>query len=201
MARKLNKTRMRDTRILVVIVLLTALFTKPVIEEESILHAGLMLTGYLLLIACAIGRIYTTAFIGGIKNEKLMRIGPYSMCRNPLYFYSTLGALGFVLMSTQITQMILVFGTFCIVYYQLIMREEAFLAEKFGAEFAAYKAEVPRFFPSLKKYTCPEELSIKTKYLAKAVWDGVWWFAPLPLFELAELLQTRGIIKPLFILP
>lgn len=201
MAKDLNKTRMRDTRILVLLVLTVAFFTAPVITEESLLHDTMMLTGYILLIACAVGRIYTSAFIGGVKNEKLMTDGPYSMCRNPLYFYSLLGALGFALMSVQVTQMVLFLLAFYYTYHQLIRREEEFLAEKFGAEYEAYRSSTPRLMPNIKKFRVPDEITIKTKYLTHAVWDAIWWFTPLPLFELAELLQTRGIITPLIQIP
>ncbi|MFH1158073.1 MAG: isoprenylcysteine carboxylmethyltransferase family protein [Pseudomonadota bacterium] len=200
MARDINRTRMRDTRVLVGIVLLAGFFTSPVLREESFAYEAVRLAGYILLCVCTVGRIYSTTFIGGTKNEKLVISGPYSMCRNPLYFYSLLGVAGLGLMSGQAITLAIVFGGFLLVYVRLIKREEAFLSEKFGKDFAAFKASTPRLLPNIRKYVCPDELVFQPRYLTMAVWDSLWWLAPPPLFELARLLHHAGIIKPLFFL-
>ena len=200
MAKDINRTRMRDTRILISIVLFAGLFTSPIIREWSFACETVRLVGYILLCVCVLGRIYSTTFIGGIKNEKLVTSGPYSMCRNPLYFYSMLGATGLGLMSGQAITLAIVLGGFLFVYDKLIKREEAFLSEKFGNEFVIFKAGTPRLIPNIKKYTCPDELVFKPKYLSMAVRDSIWWLVPPPLFEMAHDLHHAGIIKPLFFL-
>ena len=200
MARDINRTRMRDTRILVSIVLLAGIFTSPVMREWSFACEVIRLTGYVLLIACMVGRIYSTAFIGGIKNKKLVTFGPYSMCRNPLYFYSLLGAAGLGLMSCQLITLTIVFGGFLFVYTKLIKREETFLSEKFGDEFTVFKAATPRLIPDIKKYVCPDKLVFQPKYLTMAVRDSIWWLVPPPLFEMIHSLHNAGIIKPIFFL-
>ena len=59
--------------------------TSPLIEES------------LMLLACfmagigAFGRIWCSLYIAGYKNNVLVIEGPYSMCRNPLYFFSFIG--------------------------------------------------------------------------------------------------------------
>ena len=198
MATDVNKTRMRDTRILVGSLLLIVIFTAPVLGEGSFLYQILRLAGYIMIIACAIGRIYCTAFIGGIKSEILVTFGPYSMCRNPLYFYSLLGAAGVGLLSGEIIPTVIITGGFFLIYKGLIDREEGFLSGKFAQSFAAFKAGTPRLLPDPKKYNCPDELVFQPRYFNKAVWDAVWWFAPLPFYELVHALHHAGIIKPLF---
>jgi protein-S-isoprenylcysteine O-methyltransferase Ste14 len=198
MAVNLNKNRMLGSRVLVVLVVLAAFLTRPAIPEGTVLYGALKLTGFLLLMACAFGRIYSTAFIGGIKNKELVTVGAYSMHRNPLYFYSLLGAAGVGLMSVQVTSFAMIFGGFFLLYAGLISREEKFLEEKFGDEFTRFKARVPRLLPDFRKYNAPAELLFQPKFFTKAVWDAVWWFAPVPLFELAKYLQHARIIKPLF---
>lgn len=196
MAKDLNKTRMRDTKILIVLTIMAGLFTKSSFPDDTIGHEVFELAGYILVTACAIGRIYSTAFIGGIKNENLITVGPYSMCRNPLYFYSLLGAAGIGLLSTHVIAFAIIFCGFLLIYRNLIAREEAFLAEKFGQTFENYKNSVPRIIPDLKKYSCPEELVFQPKYLNKSVFDAIWWFVPYPLFELADFLQEERLITP-----
>lgn len=201
MAKDLNKSRMRDTRILMVLVILSAFFTKGLFTPGSIPHEILRWSGFILITACALGRIYASTFIGGLKNEKLVTIGPYSMCRNPLYFYSLLGAAGIGLMSARLLPFIIITAGFYLIYQQLIAREEGFLREKFGAEFDAFKAKVPALIPNPKLYTCPDELLFQPRYLNNAVWDAVWWFAALPLFELADWLHAQGLLPALITLP
>ena len=43
--------------------------------------------------ACA-GRLWCSVYIAGKKNRELVKVGPYSVCRNPLYFFSLVGAIG-----------------------------------------------------------------------------------------------------------
>lgn len=196
MARSLNKTRMRDTRILIALTVLAGVSCKMFFPQESWTHHSMDLLGYLLVTVCAIGRIYATAFIGGIKNEDLITWGPYSLCRNPLYLFSLLGAAGIGLMTTSVIAFAVIFSGFLAIYLGLIQREEEFLLEKFGQKFRDYMARVPRLLPSLRNYSCPEELVFQPRFLTKAVADAVWWFAPLPLFEFAEILQQKGLITP-----
>jgi protein-S-isoprenylcysteine O-methyltransferase Ste14 len=198
MAAEINKNRMLVSRILVGLILLAAFVATPVVPEGSAIYELCKLAGYALLTACAIGRIYSTAFIGGIKNKQLVMVGPYSACRNPLYFYSLLGAAGVGLMAVQITSTIIIVAGFLLIYDGLIKREEQFLADKFGKDFAEYKSRVPRLWPKFSQFTMPEELLFQPRYFTYAVWDAIWWFVPVPLFELAKYLQHADIIKPWF---
>lgn len=198
MAVALNKNRMLGSRVLMGMVLLAAFFTTPVIPPDSTLSQFGRLAGFILLTACAIGRIYSTAFIGGLKNRQLVQVGPYATVRNPLYFYSLLGAAGVGLMSGQVISFVILLGGFSFIYDGLIRREERFLAEKFGAEFAEYKMRVPRLLPKIGQFTAPEELLFQPKFLTFAVWDAIWWFAPAPVFELARYLHQSGLVQPLF---
>src|SRR5262249_23627589 len=89
---------------------------------------------------------------------------------------------------------------FFMIYWGLIRREEIFLKEKFGADFNNFYTSTPRLFPSIKKFSCPEEVIFQTRYLNKAVGDAIWWLAASPVFELIEYFQGTGMIKPLFTL-
>lgn len=85
-----------------------------------------------------------------MKDQKLSISGPYARTRNPLYFGSFLMYLGLCLAANNIWVTAAYFPFFFAVYYATIYREEKFLAEKFGAEYDAFKAAVPRFLPRLK---------------------------------------------------
>lgn len=90
-------------------------------------------------------RIYSAGVID--KNTTLSRTGPYAYTRNPLYVGSFFMYLGFCIAagSVYVVAAFLVF--FFVVYYATILREEAFLREKFGDSYERFCGEVPRFFP------------------------------------------------------
>ena len=67
------------------------------------------ISGVLFLIGCAlvgiaiVGRLWCAQYIAGYKDNTLVREGPYSMCRNPLYFFSFLGTIGVGLCTESLT--------------------------------------------------------------------------------------------------
>lgn len=83
------------------------------------------------------------------KREALAVTGPYAHTRNPLYFGSFLMACGALVMGRNLW-LAAAFLLFALpVYHVVIRKEEALLSGLFGADFAAYLREVPRFFPRL----------------------------------------------------
>ena len=70
--------------------------------------------------------------------------GLHAICRNPIYVGSWLALVGMTLWHPSI-----VLGLTCLgagyAMHRLVRAEEAFLAARFGAEFAAYRARVRRY--------------------------------------------------------
>jgi protein-S-isoprenylcysteine O-methyltransferase Ste14 len=58
-------------------------------------HEMIEWAGIVFIVICILGRTWTSLYIGGRKIEQLVMIGPYSITRNPLYFFSVIGAAGF----------------------------------------------------------------------------------------------------------
>lgn len=201
MARKLNKSRIRDSKVLIVLALGAAFLTKALIGYETVLHEVIEFTGYFLIAICAMGRLYSTAFLGGFKNDKLITHGAFSIVRNPLYFFSLIGMTGIAFISAHIVVMIVLPVAFVVMYHFLIRREEAFLLEAFGKEYEAYMRSTPRLIPNFRLYNAPEKVEVVPKFLNKAFFDAIWWFAAFPLYEAAEILHEKGILEPLFMLP
>ncbi|MFZ4126211.1 MAG: methyltransferase family protein, partial [Rickettsiales bacterium] len=198
MAKNLNASRVRDSRIVVIIALFIILFTKPSLSDNSALHFILDYTGYFFVAICVIGRVYCTAFLGGHKNATLITYGPFSVCRNPLYAFSFIGATGIACISNHLILMIAIPAIILMVYTSLIKREESFLKQEFGKEFDAYCARVPRLIPKLSLYEAPETIPMNPRFLLRAIQDGMWWFAAFPLIELIEHLQDSGHLLTLF---
>ena len=84
----------------------------------------------------------------GQKAASLNTTGPYSLARHPLYLANGIIALGFALSPhAWLVPPFVVAAT--LVYYAIIARrEEAFLRERFGADFAAWAARTPAWLPA-----------------------------------------------------
>lgn len=186
MARALNKNRMILTRVLMVASIALILFTRQYWGYESALHETFDFLGYVLIVLCGMGRLYSTAFLGGFKNETLVTHGPFSVVRNPLYVFSWLGFTGFAIFSNNLWVMVLVPVGFYFLYLSLVKREEAFLQQAFGQAYTDYCARVPRFIPDFSNFNQPDVISIAPKFLLRGLLDNVWWFIIPVLLEMAE---------------
>jgi protein-S-isoprenylcysteine O-methyltransferase Ste14 len=106
-----------------------------------------------ILLGAAVGllglivRAYAAGYLH--KQEVLIVTGPYARTRNPLYFGSSLLALGAAIAMNSWIAAALLLLYFALVYSFVMLREERELRAKHGAAFDSYVARVPLFFPSL----------------------------------------------------
>ena len=86
------------------------------------------------------------------RASELRTSGPYSIVRHPLYLANGLMALGLSLFpGVWYLPVVLVLAT--LLYYERIaVREEAFLSDRFGADFEAWAGRVPAVVPSFGGY-------------------------------------------------
>lgn len=83
------------------------------------------------------------------KQEVLTVTGPYARTRNPLYFGSSILALGAAVAMNSIWSTGLLLIYFTLVYSLVMRREEMELRQQHGDAFSAYALRVPLFFPRL----------------------------------------------------
>lgn len=186
MARALNQTRIRDSWIITVVAVAIIFLTKPLFPVLAPGHELLDTLGLLLIIICAFGRVYASAFLGGFKNNALITYGPFSVVRNPLYFFSLMGVLGISIVSMHPLVVVFAFPAFVVLYHFLIRREEKFLLENFGNAYADYMKRVPRLIPNPALYNCPDTVEMKPKFLNNAIMDAVWWILAYQVIEVIE---------------
>ena len=67
-----------------------------------------------------------------------MTQGPYSVCRNPLYFFSFIGLVGIGLATETVSLTLFLIAFFALVYPAVIAGEEEFLRGKFGPAYVEY---------------------------------------------------------------
>lgn len=90
------------------------------------------------------------------EGKRLVTEGIYARIRHPQYdglFLITLGLL--IQWPTFIT--LLMWPVLIFAYYRLARREERNVSQQFPAEYAAYKAKVPAFFPRFAKHESRKE--------------------------------------------
>jgi protein-S-isoprenylcysteine O-methyltransferase Ste14 len=106
-----------------------------------------------IVIGAVIGIIGLTirAFAAGYlhKQSVLTTTGPYAYTRNPLYFGSSLMAVGAAVAMNSMASAALLLIYFALVYTFVMRREELELRGHHGSAFEAYAHSVPLFFPRL----------------------------------------------------
>jgi protein-S-isoprenylcysteine O-methyltransferase Ste14 len=158
-------------------------------EQDELIEA----VGVSLIGAAILGRLWCTLYIGGRKSDTVVSSGPYSIMRNPLYFFSAIGAAGVGAQSGSIA-VALLFGFLCVIaFHFVIRREEGFLSGQFGSDYRDYLVRVPRFWPNVRLFRDDAVLSVHPDRLYVTFLDGLVFFAALPAFEGVEYLQQSGV--------
>jgi hypothetical protein len=155
----------------------------------------------LLIAVCIVGRCWCTLYIGGRKIAELVRIGPYSMMRNPLYTMSFIGAAGVGAQTGSLVMAALFLVVAWVVFRLVVAREERFLIGRFGEDYVDYLRTVPRFLPNIRLWKSPEWLEVRPDRVVLTFIDGLWFLAAIPLAEGVEWLQTAGYVPVLLRLP
>lgn len=144
------------------------------------------ISGMLLVSAAVLGRIWCALYIAGRKNVELCRDGPYSLCRNPLYVFSFLGAVGFTLVARSEPLALVLIVVFAGYHHFVIRSEEARLKHLFGAEYDRYCSVVPRVWPRLKRYWSRPSLVVDPRVVGRAIAEAAWFLIALCCYEVVE---------------
>lgn len=110
--------------------------------------------GTLMIVFGELIRIYSVAFIGSISRTRssntgnnLIKEGPFSYVRNPLYVGNFFITTGVAIFGGQIWFVLLTVAAFSFQYYCIVKYEESLLLTKFGDEFQQYMDSVPAWIP------------------------------------------------------
>ena len=80
--------------------------------------------------------------------SRLVQNGMYAHTRNPMYLGNILIAVGMCMASGSPAAYFFLIPLFIFGYQAIMVAEEAYLRQAFGAEYAAYCSRVPRLLPS-----------------------------------------------------
>jgi protein-S-isoprenylcysteine O-methyltransferase Ste14 len=188
----IQAVRINILRLAFVCALPLALFTQSAWGEA--VFETLEILGIGLVIAAVLGRFWSILYIGGHKDRTIMQDGPYSICRHPLYLFSTLGVLGFGMMLGSIVMTALLGAVTLAILSATARKEEAFLRKQFGPDYGAYAARVPMILPRLSGFRTGSTITVSVPHLRQNLMDALVFLCFIPLAEILEHVKEAGLV-------
>lgn len=143
--------------------------------------------GVALVLICVTGRMWSILYIGSRKNHELVTKGPYSVTRNPLYFFSVIGAMG---MGLYMGSLVMTFALGLALYLVLVTtaaKEAKHLEVLFSDHYRDYARRTPMFWPNPTLYEEGQEILFSPAALRRTFLDGLVFFAAFPAIEVMEI--------------
>lgn len=128
--------------------------------------------------------------------ETLNTTGLYSAVRNPLYLGNFIIWLGLALFIQIWWVILIVILSFTLFYERIILAEESFLREKFGATFLDWAEKTPVIIPQFKHWQ-PSELSFSWKAALNREYSS--FFATISSFTVLAIIKQSLQSRTLFI--
>lgn len=181
-----------DALRLSVLVLAPLLFlARPLIEVGSVGHVVLDSVGIILIFVGVMGRFWCIIHIGGRKSKSVYQDGPYSICRHPLYLFSTVATFGvgltFGSVLIGVVLGLLVFG----ILYKTARHEERYLLAQFNQDYRDYARRVPRMIPRFSLWKDEPKIFLDTKALYGNFRDALVFMSFIPLSRLCIWLREE----------
>ena len=129
------------------------MFDSPVVDR-ILVAAGMViaLCGQAVrLITIGFEYIHRGGKDGQVYAGRLVRGGVYGITRNPMYVGNALIAVGMTMHFGSPLGYLVLIPFFLFVYQAIVAAEEAYLRDKFGAEYDDYEKSVNRYLPALSR--------------------------------------------------
>lgn len=183
------------TLAIVLVIGLVACSERPLLTGIwSPLAAGV---GFVFVVLAALGRVWTSLFIAGHKDTRLVRTGPYAACRHPLYALSLLGMTGLGLGTRSLTLTAALLVVAWALHRRAIAAEDELLEAMHGEAARAYRATVPALWPKWAGYEVPASLEIRPPVVWKAFLDAATLLLAFALVQVAHGLRLAGVTPAL----
>ncbi|PSJ58093.1 methyltransferase family protein [Kumtagia ephedrae] len=166
--------------------------------HSELMHERIEAHGIALILIGIGGRLWSILYIGGRKSAEIVASGPYSVVRNPLYFFSTIAAAGVGSQTGSISVAVAAAVLCATAFHIVALREEMHLKALFGAPYEAYLQRVPRFLPNPCLFRDQAEVTFSPRVFNHTLRDGLAFLIAIPCFELIEEGQELGLIPVLF---
>ena len=170
---------------------LASAFSRPLVREGTATDFVLDLIGWSCFASGALYRWWATLYLGGRKSQELTVEGPYSTCRNPLYFGTFLLTLSIAFyLHSFIFAVGVAFAT--PIYLGITVPwEEKVLRNKFGQRFDRYQRETSKFFPDFSSIRAPLTVLVNVDGLKAELRRTLQWMWIPVLAQSLVHLQTE----------
>ncbi len=196
-----ERMRIRVARVFMAGVALLIIFSGNGWEQRSpLIETGLLVLGIFLVAIAALGRMWCSLYIAGRKTQSLVTVGPYSLCRNPLYVFSLLGCLGIGFATETFLIPGMMLAAFVFYYKFVIKKEETRLEEIHGQAYREYKKRTRSVFPRFADFKEPQEYLVNPVLFRSHILSAVWFVWFLGVFEMIEYLHETGILPSKFLI-
>ncbi len=193
--------RKRVTAVMTGFWLLAATVVGTSWKEESPVGLTLFSLACLLMGVGVIGRSWCLATIAGRKTSELVTDGPYSLCQNPLYFFSATGAIGVGMASCTMVFPLAVLIGFALYYPGVVRSEARRLTELHGEPYLAYRRTTPVLIPSFARFHESSEHQIQSRAFRRGSFDAFWFFVAFAWMHVFAELHRSGHAPAWFVLP
>jgi protein-S-isoprenylcysteine O-methyltransferase Ste14 len=171
---------------------------QPASPEDGTWHEMVERSGIVFILIGILGRTWCAMYIGGNKLNRLVTEGPYSITRNPLYVFSAIAAFGLgAQLGSAVFALVCAAATIAI-FALVISHEERALADRFPAEFARYRARVPRFAPNFRSWQEADTLLVRPALVRRTFFDATLFLLAAPALKGLESLRDAAHFDPLF---
>jgi protein-S-isoprenylcysteine O-methyltransferase Ste14 len=164
-------------------------------------HETIEWAGIACIVFAIVGRTWCALYIGGRKTRTLVAVGPYSVCRNPLYVFSIIGGVGVGAQLGSFTLAAVAGVLAWLIFFLVALKEEEALTAAFGESYRRYLERVPRFLPRWRPWRDVETLEIRPRMVLMTFVDACVFLVAIPIAEGFEFLHDIGALPVLFRLP
>lgn len=167
------------------------LLSVPVVKEETVADLLLDTAGWLSFFFGATFRWWATLYVGGRKDKELAVDGPYSVCRNPLYFGTFLLTLSIAFFVHSLMFAIGLLIATPLYLTVTVPWEENRLLKEFGERYEEYRQRVPKFLPNFSKVHSPPMLQVNLAGITAEYRRALRWMWVPMLAEAAAHLRME----------
>tara|TARA_B110000116_G_C16692310_1_gene515819 strand:+ start:259 stop:876 length:618 start_codon:yes stop_codon:yes gene_type:complete len=202
----MQKSKTAKNRLLISKTLLVAFIVILTISDHGTISndnisIALKIVGFILILIGGFGRLWSSLYIEGNKNEKLISGGPYSMMRNPLYIFSLMLLAGYCCAIQSIAVSGVFLALFVVIYMPTIYNEEKILLSRHSDSYKDYYDRTPRFLPKFKLYKghkTDNMMDVNIKKIQRVIIEIAGFTFFYGLIVVLDIFHKKGYIETFF---